>query len=131
MRIIYFGCIEHSGHSAWEFWTDQPAGYAQPRPVLYTDVCDLLGMSVDATLAPSWPKYRQGAASLHHIRGWTVLAWWDMTVDSRPASNSALLAEGMLDMPAMLGLLHVAFPTVSSRQPLSHPITLCPSSSSG
>jgi hypothetical protein len=44
----------------------------------------------------------EGKATLTHIKGWTVLAFWDRSGDQRYGSNSAFLARGHLTFEEMI-----------------------------
>jgi hypothetical protein len=57
-----------------------------------------------------------GEAKLTRVRGWTVLAWWDRSVDTRGGSNSVIVADRPLDFDQMIALLAIHFPEVSKRQ---------------
>ena len=51
----------------------------------------------------------QGVALVHHLNGWTALAFWDRTIDSRPASNSAFFAEGDYTFDQMVDMAKSRF----------------------
>jgi hypothetical protein len=57
-----------------------------------------------------------GEAALHHLDGWTVLAWWDRSGDGRGACNSNLVARGTYDFTTMLEIGKARFPHVMARQ---------------
>jgi len=58
------------------------------------------GLSIDGGLCPK--NGGQGYAVLHHKDGWTAMAFWDFTVDTRPGSNSTYLAEGTFTFEEMV-----------------------------
>ncbi len=107
MRVYYFGCLGDKGHyyfkSGSDRYCDPPEEFPWP------------GYEGDGGLQPH-PGYKQGAAKLHHKDGWTALAWWDMTVDTRPASCSVLFVDAELDLGDMLLALLEHFPSVHKRQ---------------
>lgn len=108
--ILYFGCIRESGHYMWD---------ARGRKS-YHDIPQPWGYSIDGKLCPPgdpWAKngQPQGSAALHHKDGWTALAFWDRTVDSRPGSNSAFLADETLTFEQLLERAKEAFPQVFAR----------------
>lgn len=109
MKVYYFGCLGFTGHHFYEVSSRgallMPSTYGSPW-----------GYKVDGGLQPAEPRFRQGDAALHEKDGWTCLAWWDMTVDPRQASCSALVAEGSHGLDAMLALLGEHFPAVAERQ---------------
>lgn len=125
-KLYYFGCYGGTGHYMhdvhmnrdWEFCKTNTWGY-----------------HVDGGLAPGSeaknankykdPEYtnhynREGSAKLHHKDGWTALAWWDRSVDSRPGSNSVILAEGQFTEVEMVGFLFTEFKRVWNR--IKYPI---------
>lgn len=80
---LYFGCYRRPGHYLW--------GPGMQR--VRSD--DLPWKKLNGELAP--PRARPGHAALHHLDGWTALAFWDRSVDSRPGSNSVFLFPDVLD----------------------------------
>lgn len=58
--------------------------------------------ALDASFAPRDPRQTEGRAAVHHVRGWTIVAWWDRAGDSRPNSNSAFLMKGEHTLSAVL-----------------------------
>jgi hypothetical protein len=61
------------------------------------------------------PGQPQGEALIHHLDGFTVMAMWDRTGDSRPGSSSTFVMEGTHAYPAMCRLASEAFPAVWKR----------------
>jgi hypothetical protein len=115
--VYYFGCWDRAGH-----YLHAPSGKTLDGvgPFYVWDFEH--GIPLDGTFAPG-PYSRQSregyedeyAASLTHIRGWSVLAMWDRSVDARSASNAAFIAEGFLTMEAMWSLARTYFPRVVAR----------------
>jgi hypothetical protein len=58
----------------------------------------------------------EGEAALHHIDGWTLLSWWDRTVDSRGACNSNVVAKGTHSYATMLEIIKVQMPNLIERR---------------
>jgi hypothetical protein len=93
VKVFYFGCWDAIGHFLWT-----PSGVSVPLSTTPW------GNAVDTGLCPgkrdrrgevACENQREGEAALHHLDGWTALAFWDRSVDTRHGSNSAFLAEGM------------------------------------
>ncbi len=104
--FFYFGCIGHSGHYLWS------APYRQCRDVGTTP----WGFAIDGKLCPiTEGRQREGVASVHHKDGWTALAFWDRSIDSRPGSNSVFLAGEYLSFDEMVALAKSRFPDVWKR----------------
>lgn len=111
-RILYFGCWGSVGHFLWT-----PDGHhahdAQPW-----------GDKIDACLCSGTPDrcgrvptsaQSEGAATLHHLGGWTALAFWDRSVDERGNSNSVFLARAILTEDEILAAARAAYPRIWAR----------------
>lgn len=74
-------------------------------------------LHLDTGLAPGGPKGERtmGVAALHHKGGWTALAFWDCTGDTRGNSNSVVIAEGTHTFNDMKTLAANHFPRVWER----------------
>lgn len=108
MSVIYFGCWGGPGHYPW--------GPGQRSLPLSTLERLPWGYGVDSGLCPKKDE-TQGRALLHHKGGWTALAFWDRSVDTRPGSNSAFLADGDFNFDAMVEKAKASFPQVWERFP--------------
>ena len=114
--VYYYGCIGKPGHylhipaaSPWDGKVhSNPDGWPKAWASHYA------GGQIDGTLCPRGRQV-EGAASLHHVEGWTALAFWDRSVDRRPASNSVFVVREWLDFPAMLERARAAWPDVFAR----------------
>jgi hypothetical protein len=78
----------------------------------------------DANLPPQdTSRNLQGAANLYHlpagtndlVGGYTILAFWDRSVDSRNGSHSTYLLPGTLSFPEALEAAQKAFPDIWRR----------------
>lgn len=103
-EVFYFGCNNRPGH----FWY-------RPGMEYWRGPLSLAAEKIDGTFAPK-SSGDEGRCTLTHLEGWTILAWWDYSVDIRPGSNSAVVAKGTFDFDEMTALLDERFPTVSLRQ---------------
>jgi hypothetical protein len=101
-QVFYFGCIGDVGHFVWNIHGQRVANTSP------------WGDEVDGGLCPAG-KQVEGAASLHHEDGWTALAFWDRSVDSRPGSNSVFLIEGEYDFESAVEVAREAFPQIWQR----------------
>jgi hypothetical protein len=118
-RMFYFGPWDGAGHylhdergyTAWKDertipWTPgeldgklQPhfPGCAKKRPGAYPDrYCGC-------------PSGQEGPALLHHRDGWTALAFWDRSVDTRGACNSVYIAHGDFSFEQMVEMAKARF----------------------
>jgi len=113
-EVYYFGCIDDAGHY---FWVPPGASlYGRQRPAIPWQDGDL-----DAKLAPGYigpyqsgPQI-EGRAKVHHKNGWTAVAFWDRSVDSRGGSNSVFIVKGTLDFDSAVEQARAAFPKVWGR----------------
>jgi hypothetical protein len=62
------------------------------------------------------PEAPQGQADLVFVDGWTVIAYWDRSQDTRGASNSAFAAEGRHSFAELLTAAKEQWPWVFERQ---------------
>lgn len=108
MRAFYFGCLQEPGH----FWWSSSLSRA-PLPGTTFPM-------VDGVYCPPATD-KEGVAqvvymTLHQYRGpWTLVSFWDRSVDSRPGSNSAFLLEGAYSFTAALERSKLTFPSIWKR----------------
>lgn len=119
MNIYYFGCIERAGHYLFEPpeksahryattpWGPHPDGSLAPHE---NPRCDFVKKFFGCRCSQT-----QGIAALHHKEGWTALAFWDRSVDSRMGCNSNFLVEGTFTFDEMIELARQHFPTIMIR----------------
>lgn len=93
--LYFFGCWDDGGHHLYG-----PDGNRIPKPAR-------LGIpfrppDLDSNFAPKDPRQTESRATVTHLRGWTIVAWWDRAGDSRPDSNSAFLMKGEHTLTAVL-----------------------------
>ena len=122
--MFYFGCKHRAGHFFWA-----PAGASAlakgvARLGRLVDLFTTLGIypQIDGGFCPGAgpakrrvPYQVEGHAALHLVGGWTVLAFWDRSVDSRYGSNSAFVVKGPLSFSEMVSQARQAFPEVWRR----------------
>lgn len=109
MSIFYFGCRREAGHYLWgpgrAMWrsSDVPADFP----------CT---MTPDATFLPPRDNPEvEGLASFFHLNGWTIISFWDRSVDSRGKCNSTFLARGVMTFDAICEKAKAEFPDVWQR----------------
>lgn len=98
--LFFFGCTEGLGHRCWcpkngSFW--------------YHDRPDPFGSNLDSGYAPkdSPVNFR---CHLVQKDGWTLIAFWDNTIDKRGKSNAAFVAKGLFTFDEILEKAETAFP---------------------
>lgn len=101
--MFYFGCWTETGHYLHDRDGNslRQAGPFRPQ-------------NVDTVYAP-WPGENVTRVNLVHTNGWTVLAMWDRSVDTRPGSNVAFIEEGELTLADMWAQAHSQFPQIVQR----------------
>lgn len=113
---IYFGCYKDTGHY---HWYPSPDGIRSVLSCMHEDRRNPTpwGDRIDGTLCPQSTN-DLGKAYLHHLDGWTALAFWDRTVDRRPGSCSVFCIERCLwEFRDVLAAFQAAFPTIYARFP--------------
>jgi hypothetical protein len=118
--VFYFGNLgSHPGHYLIDgtfhtVWGRLPCGLGAAE--LDGTFCGDPGLE-DPRHRGHWPTdaQPQGLARMHHVRGWTVLAFWDRSGDARSGSNSAIVAEGEHDFETMLALARARFAPMMAR----------------
>ncbi len=104
----YFGCWKDKGHHL--FYTDgNQVGYNQGPKGIKTQ-------SLDGTFMPERCPLTQGIA-YHSILfdKWTIINFYDNSVDGRPASHSLFLLRGVMDYETALTKAKETFPTIFNR----------------
>lgn len=107
--VLFFGC-----------WNDSAGHYLRfpdGRHVREKNVQDFpcLLAALDSGLLPPNQPQVEGRATLCVLNGWTLLAFWDRSGDSRGGSNSVFLVRGALDFDAACAMAREAFPAIWSR----------------
>lgn len=125
--VWYFGCCPRAWSEAGHFLWNRPDGDRTPyraRPMPFeldgpwcphTDGRQSEGparitrwrRAVPAMLPASLPEERPT---------WTIVSWWDRSVDTRPGSHSTLVAAGDWPFDMMMAVARQKFPAVFARQ---------------
>ena len=106
--MFYFGCHRETGHFLWK--EDQRrASRSDERSLSFNWTI------LDACLFPVDAKDVQGEATITHFMGWTVISFWDRSVDKRPMSNSSFVVKGHHSFDDMVKMTKEKFPWVWSR----------------
>lgn len=93
--LYFFGCWAASGHYLWG-----------PKRSIVSKVERLVipvhHTHLDGAYAPKDPLRTEGRAAVHHVRGWTIVGWWDRSVDGSWDSNSAFVMKGQHPLSVVL-----------------------------
>jgi hypothetical protein len=105
--IYYFGAIGDAGHYLWTEDFGHMRGFETMQQLPW-------GYRIYAELCPSGEQV-EGVARIHHLAGWTALAFWDRSVDHRPGSNSVFIFRGELTFDDAVARAKEKFPDVWAR----------------
>ena len=114
--VYYFGCWGEPGHYLYS-----PRSGMLPHATLPARIRARIdgGFCCAALPGADYDERKaaeaEGLALLHHVEGWTVLAFWDRSGDSRYGSHSTFLAQGTLGFDAMVAMARESFPQVWAR----------------
>ena len=101
---FYFGCWVTLGHYLYDKRGDYVCG----------DDVGFPESSLDCKLAPETTS-EQGVAKHYNLAGYTLLAFWDRSVDRRPGGNSVFILPGCLGFDESIAAATQAFPKVWAR----------------
>ncbi len=102
----FFGCIDRPGH----YWWDETLNHAWKCPE------DQALKKIDTGYCPKDTAFQtDGEAALVHDNGYTILAFWDRSIDSRPGSNAAFAEEGVHSFDDMMTMAREKFPSLMKR----------------
>ncbi len=90
LDCYYFGCQIEKGHYLYL------GNYKVYQANLPDDFPVNPGV-LDGGFLPPKLKQLEGRAELIHCRDWTILTFWDRSLDKRLNSNSSFVARGILD----------------------------------
>lgn len=124
-RPLYFGCGPHdTGH---HLWCVRAGALRMLGGVPSSLECPWGDADLDGGLQPRLPhppgssrhfpapEAPQGVFA-HHVKdGWTCVAWWDRSADTRGASCSALVLRGEHSAGAVIEAGRAAFPWAFER----------------
>jgi hypothetical protein len=106
--VFYFGCVDRPGHYLFisdtrEVWHKEDALPSSIYPKCDTGFCrrDI--------------NEKEGAANVAYVDGYTILAFWDRSVDKRGKSNSAFIEKGTFTFEEMIVKAKQEFPKVWAR----------------
>ena len=128
-ECFFFGCIESAGHYLWR-------RQGRGRPANAHDVEEAIRRAIGAPLDAAgvgglcWnsPKSTygnngydrdetEGRALQTRLNGWTVVAFWDRSVDRRGACNSAFIVKGEMTFAQATRVARHRWPEVWARFP--------------
>lgn len=109
---FYYGCWNEVGHFLFKPDGDSIREF---NPCFPKDFPVKPGLLDGAFLGCQWgPQFE---AVLSHVGNWTIISFWDNTVDDRPGSNSNFIFRGKLSFEEAIKMAKEVFPTIFARFP--------------
>lgn len=108
-EMYYFGCWKEVGHYLHTVTGSRRGMYAVPQ-----DFPCAFAVLDCGVLPPCVPQV-EGRATLVHLNGWTLLSFWDRSVDTRPNSCSTFVVRGQYTFAEACALAEQGFPRVWAR----------------
>ena len=103
----YFGCIDEPGHYVWS---------ATSKRKVYNKFTDWI-CKMDDLLTTKFEN-NDGQGLLHQYDGFTILAFHDCSVDTRPGSNSMFIFYGTLSFSEVIHEANINFPEIMNKRNL-------------
>lgn len=101
---LYFGCVDRLGHHLWTRGEERVSLLGWPK----------LNKQIDGGDCPKATPI-EGVATLTHEEPWTILSFWDRSVDSRGGSHSTFLIPGRHNFETALAMARESFPRIFFR----------------
>jgi hypothetical protein len=108
---FYFGCWSQPGH---HLFTVDGMGTHERRDDFPRDFPVKIHV-LDTGLLGYDTKEEQGEAVLSHIGKWTILSFWDRSIDKRGQCNSNFILRGILTFGDALAVAKSKFPSIFAR----------------
>jgi hypothetical protein len=107
-EIYYFGCMDVPGHYLFR-------GKIHQNPRYLPDDFPVSLRTLDGGLLPPMLPRVEGRAEIIHCEEWTILAFWDNSVDSRSGANSNFIIRGWTVFENAVEIAKKAYPYVWER----------------
>ena len=115
-EMFYFGPLKESGHYLFHENGQEVLSFERPHLGI-----PWIDAEIDGILQPGAPDpgdrlqrrtrpMKEGEALIHYRNGWTALALWDSSVDTRPGCSSTFMIVGMYWFEEMLKLAQERYP---------------------
>jgi hypothetical protein len=85
--MMYYGCLSNDGKTRLGHFLFNTIG----QRVSMSEIPVAIARRIDGGFCPQIEDAQSGEARIHHVEGWTVLAFWDRSGDSRPSSHSTFV----------------------------------------
>lgn len=123
MKVWWFGCATKPDTAGHGLHAAQPPYHGREAYEEYKSF-PFQWETLDGQFAPrtktkgayeKGAEFPQGEARLTYIKGWTVVAFWDRTGDSRGNSNTAFVFDAFLGSADALRIAREKFPKLFER----------------
>ena len=101
-EMIFFGCVREAGHHLH-------TKYGWPMSRQEKKILPFAEMILDSGLLKDVPM-TEGSATISIIRGWTVVSFWDNSVDKRGKSNASFIYPKQMTFEEMLEISREQLP---------------------
>lgn len=105
----YFGCVDRAGHELMNKNLNYGRSYISKRDIPFSL------RILDTGLLPENGAQIEGKGSITHINDWTIVSFWDRSVDSRQGSNSAFIVNTKMDLEEFIRKAKEVFPSLWKR----------------
>ena len=102
-EMLFFGAVKQPGHFLWRP-SGCRAGHAFENALPFS-----YGI-LDAGLIPKRAEQTEGHAGRSAVNGWTIVSFWDRSVDGRGMSNSAFVYPAEMSFDEMVRLSRIQIP---------------------
>lgn len=130
-RVIFHGVL--TGHRAGHYFNESVGGRivsANERTMPYEVARDggtfarLVPWTREEAKYPKREEQPEGRAFMHFLCGWTIVAWWDRSEDTRGGCSAAFFAEGRRPFARMMALAREHFPREMARMDAAYHVGL-------
>jgi len=105
-KCYYFGCQNETGHFLWD---------EQNRKVYSVQGIPFRWTILDGALLPPDEPETEGLAEIVHVGSWTIITFWDRSVDKRGGCSSAFVIPAHLWFDEATAIAKERFPRVWAR----------------
>src|SRR5438128_5998 len=114
--MLYFGCWSGSGHFLYDKYGNYVRSGCPFHHVMMGSGRISSGPGLDGGYCPQTKAYQpKGVAKLTHISDWTIIAFYDRSMDKRYNSNAAFLTKGTHTFEEMVEAAKAQFPGIWAR----------------
>jgi hypothetical protein len=114
VEAYYYGCQNDTGH----YWFAKDGEWMGRKSIIAKLPESIGPYKVDGGFCPGAPKAHwgpSGHAAFHRVDGWSVLSFWDNSIEKRPGGCSTFVAKGTFHYATMREIAESQFPSVWKR----------------